>query len=185
MTVWDLTTDSRVRTYHAGDKPVTELAYSPDGRWLAATARATGKFMSSEGPVCVWDAATGQVVRTWTDGRAGAFTPDGRALAVVCADGTVRVRAVESGEDRLTLRTEGLADGGFDLVTVSPEGRRLAASRGVGHGGGVVLWDVATGRDRRVFQAGDYVGILPRRLRFSPDMPCSSWATQTATTSAD
>jgi WD40 repeat protein len=49
------------------------LAWSPDGSRLA-----TGE---SEGPVQVWDAATGQVLRQWDNNHlfnAVAWSPDGR-----------------------------------------------------------------------------------------------------------
>src|SRR5262249_8503765 len=63
----------------SGDR-MTVLAFSPDGRWLATG----GPGYNSNGVIKLWDAATGQLVRTF-QGRmppviALAFHPDSRRL---------------------------------------------------------------------------------------------------------
>src|SRR5262249_3047319 len=63
------------------------VAFSPDGLWLAAGA--------PEGGVTLWDAATGQEVRTLPGGdhfcHRLAFSPDGKLLASGCLGGTVQI----------------------------------------------------------------------------------------------
>jgi WD40 repeat protein len=68
--------------------PVTGVAFSPDGKMLAA---ATGRA------VHLWDIATGNQLRT-LEGHSQSITgvvfmPDGRSLASSSLDGTIRIRA--------------------------------------------------------------------------------------------
>ena len=63
------------------------IAYSPDGRLLAATDWA--------GTVTVWNASTGERVQTLADYKAGvltaAFSPDSKTLATGSEDKTLRL----------------------------------------------------------------------------------------------
>lgn len=71
--------------------PVRSVAYSPNGRRLAAAG--------DPGTIQVWDTQTGQVVASWlslTTTRDLAFAPDGRRLAAVGDDG--RLRLYSTGE---------------------------------------------------------------------------------------
>jgi WD40 repeat protein len=97
------------------------LAFSPDGRRLAAT--------SQEGSVQVWDLATGQVVLNLI-GHEGetvtvAYSSDGQRLATSGRDGTVRVWEAGTGQSLLVLEP-GL--GGLTGAAFDPTGTRLAVS---------------------------------------------------------
>src|SRR5262249_22091346 len=72
---------------------VTSVAVSSDGKHIASA--------SGDGTVKLWDAVTGQEIRTLR-GHAGevtnvTFSPDGRLLASAGADGTVRLWRIDDG----------------------------------------------------------------------------------------
>ena len=76
MRLWDADTGNEVLTLRGNAATVNDVAFSPDGRRLAA---------GGGGTVKLWDTATGQPVLTLSGqagtGRGVAFGPDGRRLA--------------------------------------------------------------------------------------------------------
>jgi len=102
---------------------VTTLAYSPDGRFLAAG----GAFVDPR--ILVWDAATGQPVATLAGHRGFitdlAFSPDGRRLASTSADQTIKLWNTDAWNEAGTLL------GHNNIVwsaAFSPDGRQLATT---------------------------------------------------------
>jgi WD40 repeat protein len=117
------------------------LAYSPDGRWIAASTSDTGHAR-------IWDAATGAVLRTLAPARPGinmgvsgvAFSPDSRWLATASFRGVVTVWDTITGRE--LFHVPGPA--GYTVaVAFSPDGRRLAVAGGHLVKGEVKLWDLS------------------------------------------
>ena len=135
---WDYLDSLRrrdLRTLPRGEMRYSDsVAFSPDGKWLAAP--------SSIKQVKVWNASSGEVVRTLeehtADIRCVAFHPDSRQLASASEDGTVKLWAVSQGRVIRTLKHESPV---FS-VAFSPDGRQLASG---GQDRTVTIWDVASG----------------------------------------
>jgi WD40 repeat protein len=102
-----------------------------------------------EGAVCVWDARTGEPVRTLgthdREIRAVVFSPDGKQLASASGDGEVKLwdatRLDQEQQPRLPpLRAR--VPGPSVNVAFSPDGRRLATG---GEGNTVKIWEAEKG----------------------------------------
>ena len=69
---WDVERASLIRSI-SDEKPVTFVRYSGNGKYLATS--------SNEGPVKLWDVATGELMRIFLGLSQAAFSPDGEAIA--------------------------------------------------------------------------------------------------------
>ncbi len=112
------------------------LAYSPDGRFLAA-----GMFNSQ---IRVWDTSTGDLVsvmgkqngsRVWSID----YSPDGRRLAAGGEDETVRIWDISTGLPALVMTEHA---GPIYSVAYSPDGRYIASG---GQDGVLHVWDALIG----------------------------------------
>ncbi|HYW85830.1 MAG TPA: WD40 repeat domain-containing protein, partial [Spirochaetia bacterium] len=151
--VWDAKSGKSLLTIHSKVFSVGGLAYSPDGKVIAAT--------SQDGLVGLWDADTGKEFRRFyfyhddEEKRAFwnvrtthlAFRPDGRRLAVPGQNvrkaghpGEVGIFRTETGERLLTLN--GHAFTVFSVV-FSPDGRFLASGSSDDT---CRIWDASTGK---------------------------------------
>jgi WD40 repeat protein len=137
---------------------IGDVAYSPDGRWLATACRG--------GAVRLWEAKTRRLVHIlmapsttgqWLHGLT--WSPDSRYLATCHQEGAVELWEVATGQLVRTLRCQG------EIYTVawSPDGRSLAGS---GWLTDVVIWDVPSGLLRGMLK-GHTRGVPG--LAWSPD----------------
>jgi WD40 repeat protein len=140
-----VTTDNGVKLYRipdfqeaaffSGPLPrIRFLAFSPDGKMLAASTAA-------EKNIRLWDIPGQKEAKVLAGHRDSvmdvAFSPDGKSLASCSADQTIKLWEVASGELVHTLR--GHEEEVYD-VTWSPDGKLLAS---VGKDGTVKMWDAS------------------------------------------
>ena len=119
---------------------VRALAFSPDGRLLAAAGGHPGQF----GEVKIWSVAERKEVGSIRSHRdnifAVAFSPDGKTIATASYDRLVKLWDAATGQEARTLKDH--TDAVFGLA-FSPDGRRLASASADRT---VKIWEVATGR---------------------------------------
>jgi WD40 repeat protein len=153
--VWEAAGGKEVRHWEKLASWMLSVAFAPDGRTLAT---------ANECCVRLWDIASGHETLPLpghpTRVGALAVSPDGRT-AVSSAYGDRLVRVWDLATGREVRQLEGLKTGS-DEVTISPNGRLVAACD---HGGGIHLWDAATGRPVELQGAASRTGML----RFTPD----------------
>ena len=93
--IWNAASGNEALTLQGHHSQVTSLAYSPDGRRIVAG--------SYDGTVIIWDASTGQSIRT-LDSHASpwvlsaAFSPDDKRIVTGATDG---IKVWDSKEGRL------------------------------------------------------------------------------------
>ncbi len=148
LTVWDVAAGRSVFSRQGPAGGVRDVAFSPDGRRLAAGG---GNPQAGPGTVTVYDAVTGAEVLSLR-GPTGlvssvAYSPDG-SLLVCCAlayragGGEVFVWEAATGKPLPPFPGQGR---GLLGVAFHPEGKLLAT---VGVDQAVRLWDVATRKER-------------------------------------
>jgi WD40 repeat protein/DNA-binding SARP family transcriptional activator len=122
VTIWDAATGEEVITLEGPDAKLASMAFSPDGRKLAASSDLT-----TAPPV--WDVETGNLLFTLTGHRdpvqAIAFTPDGSRLITGSYDTTWRVWDAATGKEQDRLEASGSEPSG---LAVSPDGRFIATA---------------------------------------------------------
>lgn len=176
LVVWEVETGRQVLSLSgdpARDPYFSNLAFSPDGKQLAAIAHAydprTKQWTIT---VVVWDMTSGALVHELpalqvipkgggVDNVPVAFSPDGKLLAAGSDDG-LKLWDTSTWKDVRTLATPMPSSGAS--ATFSADGRWLATSA---PGGGVALWQTSTWQIARVIPSGFAHGIAGFAL--SPD----------------
>jgi WD40 repeat protein len=170
ITVWDWAARKEVRSYLdqslGGTMP--SLAFSPDGKMLAAPFHG----------ITVWNMTTGKELRRFDargDGLGGAhavaFSPNGRLLAL---GGSGVILLVEPATGKIVFRfnlppnSEKTPAGrqSSNLVTsmaFSRDGKSLLSG---GYDAKLRLWEVDTGKERRLFQGHE---LTVHSVALSPD----------------
>lgn len=127
-----------VQTGHSAQ--VLSVAFSADGRFLAAGAR--------ENAITLWETQTGEQLRSFKGHTQSVssvvFSSNGRLLASGSYDGTARIWDPASGRQRLVVRGHLLP---IEAVALSPDAKLLASG---GFDNTVRLWDAESGEPKAV-----------------------------------
>ncbi|CEF49278.1 unnamed protein product [uncultured bacterium] len=164
--LWDLGTGQQLSpppgTHRA---QVGSVTFTPDGQQLVSAGwDQTMRF---------WEPATGKELRRVEGGlgMAGclAYSPDGKILAGV-ADGGFTVRLWEAASHKELRQLPHPGSGSFQALAFAPDGKTLLTGEsrlfGTNFEGVLCLWDVATGKELRVFR-GHRARV--ECVAFSPD----------------
>jgi WD40 repeat protein len=124
ITVWNSRSGELVQRIGNIAERVFDLAFSPDGRWLACASGTPGKI----GEVKLLDATNGALIKalaTTADAVLSvAFAPDGAKLAAGGTDNAIRIWTVDTDKPPLTIEQH--ADWVLALA-FNPDGTRLAS----------------------------------------------------------
>nr|AAX07501.1 WD-repeat protein [Gemmata sp. Wa1-1] len=141
---------------------IQALAWSPDGQLIASGSGHWSSGLESE--FKIWDARTGQLLRTITQEigtvLALAFSPDGTVLASGSHDRVVRLWNPRTGQ--LVKELPGHSNR-VSRVVFSPDGKRLASAA---LDNTARIWDLETGKTLHVLR-GHKDNVFC--LEFSPD----------------
>jgi WD40 repeat protein len=136
ITVWDLATGRKVRSFGEPSRGANRMTLSPDGSMLASA----GTFTE---PIVLWETATGRQLHSFSGPTNNvtclAFSPDGRILAAASSDVTITLWDTATGEMLTSLVGHTRA---AESIVFSPDGAILASSS---YDDGVYLWGLPEG----------------------------------------
>lgn len=163
--VWDMETLQLIGHLEGHGSWVSDVCYSPDGRWIASTEPTSTK-------VYLWDAQTYQLIREWHSGEPNPdadvfqlfFSSDSERLYAITKEhnwkGGVKIWDVQTGAQFHEFKPEPV---GLETVSILPDESRAILQY---HHGITVLWDMVQNRRLRLwvnfFRGTD-------GLRLSPD----------------
>src|SRR6266545_144568 len=129
---------------------VLAVALAPDGKTVAAA--------SIDGRLCVWDTASGALLREWRpDALALAWSPDGKTLATGGNDRAVILWDVATGKQRRQLTGHAKR---ISALAYTADGSILASASADGI---IRLWRPAMGKEIRRLEGHQDPGNIPTR----------------------
>ncbi len=135
--LWDADTGKLLRPLPLLDVSVRRLAFSPDGRLVAAVG--TKNVVWNGHALTVWEVSTGGRVASYTghdaDVTALAWGADGRTVATGSADRSVRLWDLARGKEARKFSGH---SGPITALAFAPDGRRLASAS---EDGTALVWD--------------------------------------------
>lgn len=159
--IWDIATGQRLFTLSDALDGITAITYHPSGKRIAAAGY--------DKQILVWDLTdkSGSLANSMIADEdsilALAYTPDGKVLVSTSADRSIRFRDAETLNPLSVLENQ---PDWVEAISVSPDGKRLAAGR---YNGTVSIYDTST-----------YDQVLGPLVAFEPAGPPPAAASQTA-----
>jgi WD40 repeat protein len=140
------------------------IAFSPDGRFLAADSTLTPTPPAVGTITVVWDLKLHKIIARLQGGHSRgvfslAFSSDGRVVAAGTHDANIVLYSLASGRPLAILQ----ADGDVNSLAFSKGGQTLGSGDGGGH---VIVWDVAR-HARQATLIGHTAAVTS--IAFSPD----------------
>jgi WD40 repeat protein len=166
--VWDVSTGKKVFDDFVHDGGIMLSAdFSPDGNLIVVTGAV--KQPNGHGALSLWDATIGELIvalpyTKWV--RNAAFTPDGRQLVAVNADGTVRVWNVNDGAEIEEIDSWEAHDHELSSIAFSRDGHLAVTA---GSRGEIYIRDALSGRALHKITGHDGDADSVIAAGFSPD----------------
>lgn len=153
--VWDVKSGKELRLLGMHAKPILNVAFSPDGKYLVSA--------SWDDTLKLWDAEAGKEIRTLRGHEnvvlCARFSPDGSRIVSGSADQFVKVWDTNSGKELLAFKGHA---GAVEAVVFSLDGKFIISG---GADGTIKVWNATESQGPPRFEHGGNV----MSVAFSPD----------------